>query len=178
MAALDVWTVEVPLRVALFHLDICFRKNLNGWKSYQERKLLLFVIFQLFIFFIGYVTMARGLWWWVFSLLWSLMDNAYDGCWGTWFRKGGLANIEAIRFATLSRLALSGQSRIRGLTRPVVLSFSGRSLSLFLRLYDWMTAIGHLLSLSFDFLKLKLFTSRKFIVLLSCSTLFFQYFFF
>lgn len=50
MAALDVWTVEVPLRVALFHLDICFRKNLSGWKSYQERKLL-FVIFQLFIFF-------------------------------------------------------------------------------------------------------------------------------
>ena len=50
MASLDVWTVEVPLRVALFHLDICFRKNLNGWKSYQERKLL-FVIFQLFIFF-------------------------------------------------------------------------------------------------------------------------------
>lgn len=50
MAALDVWTVEVPLRVALFHLDICFRKNLSSWKSYQERKLL-FVIFQLFIFF-------------------------------------------------------------------------------------------------------------------------------
>lgn len=44
MASLDVWTVEVPLRVALFHLDICFRKNLNGWKSYQETKLL-FVIF-------------------------------------------------------------------------------------------------------------------------------------
>lgn len=86
--------------------------------------------------------------------------------------------IEAIRFGTLSRLALSGRSRIRGLTRPVVLSFSGRTLSSFLRLYDWMTAIGHLLSLSFDFLKLKLFTSRKFIVLLSCSTLFFQYFFF
>ena len=47
MASLDVWTVEVPLRVALFHLDIYFRKNLNDRKSYQERKLLFAIFFFL-----------------------------------------------------------------------------------------------------------------------------------